>query len=54
MGVKLLNITMGNPYFNPHVNRPYSIGTYTVEEHPLEGVRRVLDGIAEIKIRFRK
>ena len=25
-GVRLLNITMGNPYFNPHVNRPFSVG----------------------------
>ncbi len=48
-GVKLLNITMGNPYFNPHVNRPFSKGGYTHEEHPLEGVTRMLKGIADIK-----
>lgn len=48
-GVKLLNITMGNPYFNPHVNRPFAKGGYTHEEHPLEGVARMLKGIAEIK-----
>ncbi len=48
-GVKLLNITMGNPYFNPHVNRPFSKGGYTHEEHPLQGVSRMLKGIADIK-----
>ena len=49
MGVRLLNITMGNPYFNPHVNRPFAKGAYEIEEHPLEGVKRVLGGIAEVK-----
>ncbi len=48
-GVKLLNITMGNPYFNPHVNRPFALGGYTAEEHPLEGVARMLQGIAALK-----
>ncbi len=48
-GVKLLNITMGNPYFNPHVNRPFAKGGYVHPEHPLEGVARMLNGIAEIK-----
>lgn len=49
LGVRILNITMGNPYFNPHVNRPFAQGGYTVDEHPLEGVKRVLEGTAEIK-----
>lgn len=48
-GMRLINITMGNPYFNPHVNRPFASGGYIAEEHPLEGVLRMLDGIAEIK-----
>ena len=48
-GVRLLNITMGNPYFNPHVNRPYSMGGYEAPEHPLVGVSRMLNGTAEIK-----
>ncbi len=50
-GVELLNITMGNPYFNPHVNRPYSQGGYASPEHPLMGVARMLGGTAEIKRR---
>ena len=48
-GVRLLNITMGNPYFNPHVNRPFAKGAYEIDEHPLEGVKRVLDGTAKLK-----
>ena len=48
-GVELLNITMGNPYFNPHVNRPFASGGYETQEHPLEGVARMLKGIAALK-----
>lgn len=48
-GVRLLNITMGNPYFNPHVNRPFARGGYEAPEHPLEGVARVLGGTAKLK-----
>ena len=48
-GMPIINITMGNPYFNPHVNRPFAMGGYTAEEHPLEGVKRVLDGTAKLK-----
>ncbi|MBQ8440732.1 MAG: flavin oxidoreductase/NADH oxidase, partial [Clostridia bacterium] len=48
-GVLLVNITMGNPYFNPHVNRPFAKGGYIAEEHPLEGVARMLHGIASLK-----
>lgn len=48
-GVKLLNISMGNPYFNPHVNRPFASGGYDTDEHPLQGVARVLAGTAKLK-----
>ncbi|MBQ1223248.1 MAG: flavin oxidoreductase/NADH oxidase [Oscillospiraceae bacterium] len=48
-GVPLVNITMGNPYFNPHVNRPFAQGGYEAAEHPLEGVKRMLEGISEVK-----
>ena len=46
LGVELLNLTMGNPYVNPHVNRPFAKGGYEPEEHPLCGVSRMLNGIA--------
>ncbi len=49
LGVEILNITMGNPYFNPHVNRPFASGGYEAPEHPLEGVARMLNGIASLK-----
>ena len=48
-GVELVNITMGNPYFNPHVNRPFAMGGYDPGEHPLEGVTRMLEGTAALK-----
>jgi len=48
-GVRLVNITMGNPYVNPHVNRPFAKGGYEPEEHPLEGVARILNGIAQLQ-----
>ena len=48
-GLSLLDITMGNPYFNPHVNRPYAKGGYEPPEHPLFGVHRMLMGTRIIK-----
>lgn len=48
LGVPLINITMGNPYVNPHVNRPFAKGTYEHPEAPIIGVQRMLDGIREI------
>ncbi len=48
LGVGILNISMGNPYFNPHVNRPYAKGGYEAPEDPMVGVHRMLEGISEI------
>ncbi|MBQ6262806.1 MAG: flavin oxidoreductase/NADH oxidase [Clostridia bacterium] len=48
-GVSLINVTMGNPYFNPHVNRPFSQGAYDPPESPLEGVARLLRGAETVK-----
>jgi 2,4-dienoyl-CoA reductase-like NADH-dependent reductase (Old Yellow Enzyme family) len=47
-GVKLLDFTMGNPYFNPHVNRPYTRGGYEAPEHPMVGCERMMRGTAEV------
>lgn len=47
-GLQLLNLTMGNPYLNPHVNRPFSKGPYIPDEPPLQGVERLLTGIREV------
>ena len=47
--IPLINITMGNPYKNPHVNRPYDRGNYVPDEHPLTGVGRMMRGVSEIQ-----
>jgi 2,4-dienoyl-CoA reductase-like NADH-dependent reductase (Old Yellow Enzyme family) len=49
MGMEMINITMGNPYFNPHVNRPFAKGAYDPGEDPLVGVARMLNGTAVLK-----
>ena len=41
-GVKLFGISVGNPYYNPHLTRPYDKGVYIPPVHPLEGVRLLL------------
>jgi 2,4-dienoyl-CoA reductase-like NADH-dependent reductase (Old Yellow Enzyme family) len=42
-GVRLINVTMGSPYYNPHVGRPFErppMDAYATPEHPLLGVAR--------------
>lgn len=41
-GIELVNISCGNPYYNPHVGRPYDKGSYVPIEHPLKGIDRML------------
>jgi 2,4-dienoyl-CoA reductase-like NADH-dependent reductase (Old Yellow Enzyme family) len=48
-GMGMVNITMGNPYYNPHVNRPFDKGGYAHPEHPLEGIARIVDGAGIIQ-----
>lgn len=48
-GIGLLNITIGNPYVNPHVNRPYNSGGYVSDEDPLIGVQRILNAAKVIQ-----
>ena len=52
LGMRLLDVTIGNPYFNPHVNRPYDGGPYVPDEHPLEGVARMVRCVGEIQRAF--
>ena len=47
--IPLINVTMGNPYKNPHVNRPYNRGNYVPPEHPLEGEGRMMAGVSAIQ-----
>lgn len=48
-GVTLINTTMGNPYYIPHINRPYDLGAYYPEEHPLKGVYRLIHYVREMQ-----
>ncbi len=51
-GAPLVNITIGNPYFNPFVNRPFDLpiaGAPLPPEHPLEGVARFLHIVREVQ-----
>ena len=48
-GFELLDITIGNPYVNPHVNRPFNQGPYISPEKPLFGVERMMHCVGEIQ-----
>jgi NADPH-dependent glutamate synthase beta subunit-like oxidoreductase/2,4-dienoyl-CoA reductase-like NADH-dependent reductase (Old Yellow Enzyme family) len=51
-GMSLLNVTAGNPYFNPHVNRPadWAVAHWPdPPEHPLDGVSRLADLAREVQ-----
>jgi len=42
-GVKLFGISLGSPYYNPHLTRPFNQAAYVMPYHPLEGVALLLD-----------
>ena len=48
-GMKMIDLTMGNPYDTTHVTRPFDRGKYVPEEHPLLGVARMINGIGAVK-----
>jgi 2,4-dienoyl-CoA reductase-like NADH-dependent reductase (Old Yellow Enzyme family) len=51
-GVRLVNVTAGNPYYTPHINRPYDVpvtGGSVPDEHPLVGVARIVGFARQIK-----
>lgn len=52
LGMKMVDCTIGNPYFNPHVNRPADIQPYELPESPLVGLGRILDCVHEIQAAF--
>lgn len=55
LGLALLSVTMGSPYFNPHVGRPFErppIDGYAPPEHPLAGVERHFRLASEVQGRF--
>lgn len=51
-GIRLLNVTAGNPYFTPHINRPFDtpvVGGTLPDEDPLCGVTRMAGLARQIK-----
>ena len=54
LGVKLVNLTAGSPYYNPHIQRPAAYPPsdgYHPPEDPLVGVARQINAVRELKSR---
>jgi 2,4-dienoyl-CoA reductase-like NADH-dependent reductase (Old Yellow Enzyme family) len=54
-GVKMVNISIGDPHYNPHYGRPFNkpvIGGYEAPEHPLTGVGRLMSLTGEMQTQF--
>jgi len=54
-GAPLLNVTAGNPYWQPHYNRPYDYpiaGFSPPDEHPLVGVNRIIQIARQIQTAY--
>jgi hypothetical protein len=55
LGSGLFNITAGNPYYKPHLTRPFdrpTHGTSTPEEDPLVGVIRLIKIVSDLQTEF--
>ncbi len=47
-----LNVTVGNPYYNPHYGRPFDhpvASGYIADHHPLEGVARMVEVARQVQ-----
>jgi len=54
-GLQLLNVSLGCPYYNPHIGRPFESpddGNYEQPEHPLMGVNRHFTIAGELQRTF--
>jgi 2,4-dienoyl-CoA reductase-like NADH-dependent reductase (Old Yellow Enzyme family) len=54
LGVKILNLTAGSPYYNPHIQRPAAYPPsdgYQPPEDPLVGVARQIQVVRQLKAR---
>jgi NADPH2 dehydrogenase len=52
LGVKVLNLTAGSPYYNPHIQRPAAYPPsdgYQPPEDPLVGVARQIEAVRRVK-----
>ena len=55
LGIRLVNISAGSPYYNPHVQRPTLFPPsdgYLPPEDPLVGVARQMDAARALKLQF--
>lgn len=53
--IRLINFTAANPYYNPHIGRPFAKppkGAYDTPEHPLVGVGRLVDLAGQVQRKF--
>ncbi len=51
-GIRMLNVTIGNPYYNPHINRPFRQGAYTPPETAETGLARFITVERHLKEKF--
>jgi len=54
-GIRLLNLSMGSPYFNAFVTRPFDTplpGQSVPDEHPLVGVIKMINGTSFFQKKF--
>ncbi|MEI8042808.1 MAG: NADH:flavin oxidoreductase [Verrucomicrobiota bacterium] len=54
LGVKIVNLTAGSPYYNPHIQRPAAYPPsdgYQPPEDPLVGVARQINAVRQLKAR---
>ncbi len=54
LGIKILNLTAGSPYYNPHIQRPAAYPPsdgYQPPEDPLAGVARQIQAVRQLKAR---
>ena len=57
LGVKLVNLSAGSPYYNPHIQRPAAYPPsdgYQPPEDPLAGVARQINAVRQLKARAPK
>ncbi|MBR4868226.1 MAG: flavin oxidoreductase/NADH oxidase [Clostridia bacterium] len=48
-GVSIIDCTAGNPYYNPHVNRPFDVAGYVPPVSQLEQLMKHLNTVRELK-----
>ncbi|MCW5551760.1 MAG: NADH:flavin oxidoreductase [Verrucomicrobiae bacterium] len=57
LGVKIVNLSAGSPYYNPHIQRPAAYPPsdgYQPPEDPLAGVARQINAVRQIKAHLTK